>query len=332
MTDGYPGRAELLRTNAALTAQLAALQAIVAEKEQIEADLRTCQAREDHVRQVLSAIRTINQLIADENDPLRLIQGACDTLAETRGYPAAWIALLDSTTGRATASAFSGDSTPLAGLKERLASGDLPLCVRQAVERDEVVAIDQPGSYCSDCFVTAMHPQDGRLIARLATGEHVHGVLAVVLPGELVSDPEERQLFQEVAGDLAFALTKLDTEAHHVALEQEQTDLLQNMVDAFAVYGSVFDEQGRLVSYRFEYINAAFEQVAGVRLEDVRGKAVRRSGPTRIPAGLRIMRRWPPPASQAASRCTNKPPIAYSIAPSTVPGIRPIASAWSIPM
>jgi uncharacterized coiled-coil protein SlyX len=103
MTDAFPGQAELLREKAALEARLAALQATIAEQEQIAADLRAAQVREDHIRQVLLAIRDVNQLIVHEDDPLRLIEGTCTTLAEARGYPAAWIALLDRASGRATA-------------------------------------------------------------------------------------------------------------------------------------------------------------------------------------------------------------------------------------
>jgi len=53
--------------------------------------------RLEHLNAVLRAIRNINQLITHETDRGRLLQGACNSLVETRGYNNAWIALRDET-------------------------------------------------------------------------------------------------------------------------------------------------------------------------------------------------------------------------------------------
>ena len=40
----------------------------------------------EHLNEVLRAIRNVNQLITQERDRQKLLQGACDSLTETRGY------------------------------------------------------------------------------------------------------------------------------------------------------------------------------------------------------------------------------------------------------
>jgi PAS domain S-box-containing protein len=56
--------------------------------------------------------------------------------------------------------------------------------------------------------------------------------------------------------------------------EAEKRWLLDSMINAFVLFESVFDEQGKFVSYRFQYINKAYERMTGVRNEEVRGKTV----------------------------------------------------------
>jgi len=50
--------------------------------------------------------------------------------------------------------------------------------------------------------------------------------------------------------------------------------LFKSMINAFVLFESVFDENGVFVSYRFVYINDAYEKITGVKNEEVRGKTV----------------------------------------------------------
>jgi len=55
---------------------------------------------------------------------------------------------------------------------------------------------------------------------------------------------------------------------------EEQTWLLKSMLNAFVLFDSVFDVNGKFVSYRFRYINNAYERITGVTQEEVFGKTV----------------------------------------------------------
>jgi PAS domain S-box-containing protein len=65
--------------------------------------------------------------------------------------------------------------------------------------------------------------------------------------------------------------------------ERELSSLLGSMMNAFVVFESVFDEKGDFVSYRFVYINEAYERIAGVQNEEVEGKTVHEVWPETEP-------------------------------------------------
>jgi PAS domain S-box-containing protein len=58
------------------------------------------------------------------------------------------------------------------------------------------------------------------------------------------------------------------------AVERDLQLIFRNMINAFVVWESVFDENGRYVSFRFGQFNDAYARIAKVKQEDVRGKDV----------------------------------------------------------
>jgi PAS domain S-box-containing protein len=63
-----------------------------------------------------------------------------------------------------------------------------------------------------------------------------------------------------------------ENELHLVSTELQQ--IFRNMINAFVVWESVFDENGTYVSFRFWQFNDAYARIAKVKYEDVRGKDV----------------------------------------------------------
>jgi PAS domain S-box-containing protein len=167
-----------------------------------------------HLNLVLRAIRNVNQLITKEKDRSRLLQGACNNLIETRGYHNAWIALLDNS-GKLVTTAEAGLGEAFEFMAERLKHGELIECGQKALVQSDVIVIDNPLTSCTDCPL--MEQYDGRraMTIRLEHGEKVYGLLSVAVPAQLAGDKEERDLFKEVAGDIAFGL-------HSIELEEER--------------------------------------------------------------------------------------------------------------
>jgi nitrogen-specific signal transduction histidine kinase/CheY-like chemotaxis protein len=64
--------------------------------------------------------------------------------------------------------------------------------------------------------------------------------------------------------------------------------LFENMINAFVVWESVFDDEGRYISFRFGYFNNAYAKISDLRLEDVKGKDIMEVWPGTEPEWIKI--------------------------------------------
>ena len=181
--------------------------------------LRQHEEKIEHLNLVLRAIRNVNQLITREKDRDRLLKGACDNLIETRGYYSAWIALLDEAGGLVTA-AEAGWDEDFVPLVEQLKRGELAACGQRALRQSEVVVIKDPASVCAGCPLADKCGDRGGMVVRLEYGEKIYGLSSVSVPADFIADEEERDLFEEVAGDIAFALRNIELEKEHQRAEE----------------------------------------------------------------------------------------------------------------
>ncbi|MBW2545315.1 MAG: response regulator, partial [Deltaproteobacteria bacterium] len=175
---------------------------------QLETEItRRKQAEEKmgHLNLVLRAIRNVNQLIITEKDRERLIQRACDNLTETRGYSGTWCVLLDDA-GRYVMSAEAGVGEGFLPMVEMLKGGEFTHCGRKALSQTGVVVIKDPASTCTDCPFADIHYGEAAMIIRLEYRGKIYGLLSAYNPENFVLNEEEQALFEEVAGDIAFAL------------------------------------------------------------------------------------------------------------------------------
>jgi len=164
-----------------------------------------------HLHAVLRAVRNVNQLIVREKDRDRLLQGACDLLIEARGYHNIWIALLDERR-RLVAAVEAGLGDEFLPLAEQLRRGNLPRCADKALTQPKAVSVPDPPSDCADCPLSETYAGRGALCARLEYRGKIYGVLVASTSTELVGSEEEQDLFEEVAGDMAFALHGMELE------------------------------------------------------------------------------------------------------------------------
>jgi PAS domain S-box-containing protein len=174
-------------------------------------DRKRAEQRSQHLNQVLLALRNVSKIITRERDRERLLQTICAILVETRGYSSAWIALFDAS-GKCITAAEAGLGDSFLPLLERLNRGELTACTKRALDRWGVVAIEDPGRDCADSPLAPMYGTWGLMVVRLEHGGKVYGLLAITTPRELVSDPEEQGLFEELAGDIGYALHNLELE------------------------------------------------------------------------------------------------------------------------
>jgi len=197
---------ELSLASVALNGQWHAIAVVrdVTERKHLEKRIK-------HLNRVLLAIRNVNQLITKEKDSDRLLQGACDSLIETRGYHSAWVAVLDES-AKAVKTAEAGLGDAFLSLLQRLKRGKLPVCGQRALGQLEVVVTEDVLSACADCPLTGRCAGKAAMTGRLEYGGKIYGLISVSIPKAVAAEKEEQDLFNEVAGDIAFALHNIEVE------------------------------------------------------------------------------------------------------------------------
>ncbi|NWH05558.1 hybrid sensor histidine kinase/response regulator [Desulfobacter latus] len=207
--DSYKSRPEfLVEATKKLLASFAKLIGEIVEKAEIQRKQQKNQLRELYLNNVLKAIRNVDQLIIKENDPSRLIQKACEELTDTMGYYNAWIVLLDEHSRNMTLTGSAGFNGGFNAFQDILNQGFLPSCVQRALEKKELIVINDPKNTCTNCPLSRHYHGRSALTHQLGN----FGILSVSVPAHFAHDREEQALFVEVANDLAFALSKIEAE------------------------------------------------------------------------------------------------------------------------
>jgi len=186
---------------------------------ELEASNQMLQDRSAYISQLnglLTAIRSINQLIVAEKDRQQLIEQSCKFLLESHNFTHAWIVLFK-TGERDVYFAASGVGEEFAkALARGLSQGEDYPCGEEALKGEGAVPILQP-EFCncplSNCVSGATGCVSGRAgcAVAIAHEDEVFGVLSVAVANkENLDDEVELGLLEEVAGDIAFALHNFD--------------------------------------------------------------------------------------------------------------------------
>jgi PAS domain S-box-containing protein len=183
------------------------------------AERKKAEEKISHLNVVLRAIRNVNQLITRELDRDQLLQEACKSLVEKRGYRTAWIALLDES-GKLISSAETGAGEQFSLMVKQLKRGDLPECCLKARKESGVLVIDEKRAECIQCPLSDAYPGSSSMTMRLEYGGKTYGFITVSSLLKITINEEEISLFQEVSGDIAFALYNLNVKAEKKKAEE----------------------------------------------------------------------------------------------------------------
>lgn len=224
--------------------------------------------RMEHLNSVLRAVRNVNQLITREQDQDRLLHQACQCLIETRGYRFAAVMLLD-------------DDAQLTAAYGAGLDGDLTTTCREALDHGLWDLVQQPdtprpvvlGRQVKDWgegLASGCDDAHECLAMRLDYAGRKYGALIVSVPSEMADSEEEHGLFDEVAGDLAFALHALGTEAERKRYQETlaaERDRWQRMLNAARVLIVSIDARGKAT-----YFGPYCEALTGYTHEEVAGR------------------------------------------------------------
>ncbi|MCA9609348.1 MAG: PAS domain-containing protein [Myxococcales bacterium] len=188
----------------------------------------------EHLSQVLRGVLDANQLMARERDPVALLRGTCDLMVGARKLDA-FAVMTRGPDGRWSLTSAAGASS----LDDFVVDGEVvpPPCVRRAVLDPEVVVEAEKDVSCAECPARASCAavSDAHCVA-FRIGDCGLGALVACHPRGAMSDAQ-RELSVEMARDLSFALTDIETEADRqrrarelAESERQMRTLLSNLL------------------------------------------------------------------------------------------------------
>ena len=188
-------------------------------RQQLEDMVQERTQRIRHINQILRKVRNVNQLIVREQDEGRLIREACKLLVEARGFDGAWIAVVDGS-GNLVDIAHDGFGDGFARFVEALRSGALPSCCKEARQQRGVIVMHNLETSCRECPLSPNCGSSQGMITVLEHEEAIRGFIGLSVPATMGVDEEEQSLFQEVAGDIAYALHNIQLSKERQAAEE----------------------------------------------------------------------------------------------------------------
>ncbi|GAH01161.1 unnamed protein product, partial [marine sediment metagenome] len=109
-------------------------------------------------------------------------------------------------------------------------------------------------------------PENKAMTIRLEHEDKIYGVLSVCVLKDFSIESEEQSLFEEIAGDIGFALHDIKLEEERKRLEENIRKLSQSVEQSPASV-IITDIQGNV-----EYVNPKFTQITGYTIDEVKGQ------------------------------------------------------------
>lgn len=257
------------KTKDQLTNELRKLRQQIAELEKSEIKYKSTEERIKLLYSTLKAIRKVNQLIVREKNRDILLQKICDILTEARSYEAIWFGLLrdDRTFATVKGSGFRKDISLFC---KQLMDGNYPYCVKNAFSQKDLLVIVNKSRKCRDCnFKNACAGKEAATL-RIEYNNRVFGLLAISLTPDLYIKAEEETLLKEIAGDLAYALNKLELEKVYKQAEEElrkERDFNKTLIQTSPVFFVAISAEGKTLM-----MNEMMLHALGYTIEEVVGK------------------------------------------------------------
>ena len=183
-------------------------------------ELRSKEEKIVHLNLVLKTIMKIQQLISTEKDPAILIDKTCNLLTKNRGYNSAWIVLLDKKTNISN-SAFTGLNYNFNALENNIQAGQLPACIKTLKKEGEVKIFKHRNKLCKDCPFAEKYLKNSVMAVSLSHADTFLGYMVVQVASELLSEHEEKDVFAEIAHDLAYGLYVMEQEGERQKMKDQ---------------------------------------------------------------------------------------------------------------
>ena len=206
-------------------------------------DLEKSKKLTKHLFSVLMAIRDVNRLIVRERNVNVILQETCNILVEARGYNAAWLGLLKD---KKNFSMVVGSPLKEAVSRfcEQTMKEDYPPCIKKVViQKTPFMVVDQ-SIECGGCPLKKEKLRCKQSVLICIKRNHkCFGLLGIMLSPNVYVNDEEKELLEELTGDLAFCFQNIELEEKHKQAEkkvqQSYKRLQKNMKDIIATIGKI---------------------------------------------------------------------------------------------
>ncbi len=223
-------------------------------------ELRQRHESERRQRRLYAALSDTNQNIVRVRDPKELLDRTC-RIAIDVGFRLAWIGRLDKLGNLRAATAAGPAAFRLegAGGERRAAQDPLAQAVREG--RESVVLFSPVGHVSPWENEALSHGLVGGATFPLLNGSELLGGLVVMTDQPALLDEQAQEMLREMAGDVAYGLTNLESEGTRGRMERrlgEERALLRALIDSIPDL-IFFKDHGHV----YLGCNRAFEQLVG---------------------------------------------------------------------
>ena len=188
-------------------------------------------SKNEHLTNVLSVIRDVNQLIVREKDTQTLIQESCHILTSTNIYSNAWIVTYDKNSEiEYIASTYTTEN--FMRLKGKLKQIWIPNCINKTINKNNSYSfVENTKNSCSECPLSSEYKDKSAFNIALKHKEKLYGYLTLSIAPNYINDKDELTLLDEVAGDIAYALYNLEMEQHLIEQEERYRYVIEGTTD-----------------------------------------------------------------------------------------------------
>ncbi|MBI5324312.1 MAG: response regulator [Ignavibacteriae bacterium] len=196
------------------TGQFAVLIENITERKKTEVYIK-------NLNRVLIAIRSINQLIVKETEKQLLIRKACELLVQSGGYKYAFIILLDREKNLELFAECNLDKQ-FAQLIGEVRSGKFPRCYKELWESTDRISMFNPKTHCNECAIAGFPNEDVTkfLVGKLENEDKTYGFINLAVRTDFIEPEENYKVFEEVVGDISFALHSIELREKRVQTEK----------------------------------------------------------------------------------------------------------------
>lgn len=166
--------------------------------------------RIEHLNRILRTLRFVDKLVLQEKNPKSFIEKTCNLLVEHRGYMSAMIIVMEQD-WTPNLFAMSGQLIDRYSPDDRTSMDNLLPCCKEALRSDGALLINTQSKLCGNCSVSIPHSGDVICMALRYEGK-LYGCIRASSAMINGIDGEEKELFEGLAADIAFALHAMEQE------------------------------------------------------------------------------------------------------------------------